>query len=77
MKEEPNTDNAPIAIGAPVSSIIAVKAIELSGAVATTVINPPRIIPIIIGEAVEASIKTVPTVFKTPFTTGLVTSPMK
>ena len=77
MNEEPNTDKAPIAIGAPVSPIIAVKAIELSGAVATTVIKPPRIIPINTGEEFEASVKTDPTVFNTPFTTGLVTSPMK
>ncbi|MPN43119.1 hypothetical protein SDC9_190678 [bioreactor metagenome] len=54
MKEEPNTDNAPIAIGAPVKPIIAVKAIELSGAVATTVIKPPSIIPINIGDADDA-----------------------
>ena len=49
MNDELNTAKAPIAIGVPVKPSIAVSAIELSGAVATTVNIPPRIIPIIIG----------------------------
>src|SRR5699024_2367090 len=51
IKDEPNTANAPIARGVPVNPNIAVKAIELSGAVATTVMTPPKIIPITIGLA--------------------------
>ena len=60
MKEEPNTASAPIPIGIPVKPIIEVKAIELSGAVATTVIKPPSIRPITIGEESDACIKTCP-----------------
>src|SRR5699024_209386 len=51
IKDEPNTANAPIAIGTPVNPNIAVRAIELNGAVATTVMTPPKIIPITIGLA--------------------------
>src|SRR5699024_1006408 len=51
VKDEPNTANAPIAIGTPVNPNIAVRAIELNGAVATTVMTPPKIIPITIGLA--------------------------
>ena len=73
MKAEPNTARAPIPIGTPVKPIIEVKAIELSGAVATTVIKPPRINPIIIGEVSWACIKTVPIWSKVEFTTGSIT----
>ena len=40
---------APIAIGTPVKPNNAVNAIELNGAVPTTVIIPPKMIPMIIG----------------------------
>src|SRR5699024_348510 len=51
IKDEPNTANAPIAIRSPVKPIIAVRAIELNRAVATTVMTAPKIIPITIGLA--------------------------
>ena len=75
-KDEPKTDNAPIAIGAPVSPSIAVKAIELKGAVATTVIIPPSIIPIVIGLEFAEAIKTCPIFNKVESTTGAVKSPI-
>ena len=75
-KDEPNTDNAPIAIGAPVSPSIAVSAIELSGAVATTVMIPPRIIPITIGFELAEAINTWPIFNSVESTIGVAISPI-
>ena len=52
---EAATARLPIAIGKPVNPSIAVSAIELSGEVEITVINPPSIIPMIIGLSVVAT----------------------
>ena len=51
INAELNAAMAPIAIGAPVKPSNAVRAIELNGAVPTTVIIPPNTIPIINGLA--------------------------
>ena len=72
MKEEPNTANAPIAIGTPVKPSIAVRAMELSGAVATTVKIPPRMIPMMIGLAFADESNTSPIFNKVPSTTGCI-----
>ncbi len=70
INDEPNTANAPIAIGSPVNPNIAVKAIELKGAVATTVTIPPSIIPIIIGLAVDVAVITPPIFCRVVSTSG-------
>ena len=67
---EPNTAKAPIAIGTPVNPSIAVRAIELSGAVATTVNIPPRIIPIITGLEFADESNTSPIFNNVPLTIG-------
>ena len=71
MKEEPNTANAPMAIGIPVRPSIAVRAIELSGAVATTVKIPPKIIPMMIGLAFADERRTSPIFNKVLSTIGV------
>ncbi len=49
INDEPNDTMAAIAIGKPVIPKRAVRAIELNGAVPTTVMMPPNIRPITIG----------------------------
>lgn len=71
INEEPITESAPIAIGTPVNPIIAVSAIDDNGAVATTVITPPNIIPINIGLEWEADSRIPPIFNRVEFTIGL------
>src|SRR5699024_3153355 len=70
IKDEPKTAKAPIAIGTPVKPSIAVNAIELNGAVATTVMTPPRIIPITTGFASVVSVIMPPIFNKVASTNG-------
>ncbi len=60
-----------MAIGTPVKPSNAVKAIELNGAVPTTVIMPPRIIPIIIGFVSVLLLIMSPIFSNVLFTTGV------
>src|SRR5699024_9079724 len=70
INDDPKTANAPIAIGVPVSPNNAVNAIELKGAVATTVIIPPSTIPISTGLEVVESLMILPICNNVASTTG-------